>query len=193
MARAWSISLLLLLSLPIAAPATAPVPGEARWDGAAPLVYRARGGETLKGLASRALGEPRQVVMLAAANGLQSGARLRAGQRISIPSALLRREMLTGRVTSFAGEVRTGDGLALGLGSEVLEGDIIETGANSFVTLDMGAAGRVTLPSQSRLHVAALHRVALTGAIVRRLEPVEGGMAWLTGRRDAGGHGTRRG
>lgn len=188
------MSVLVLLTLPIAAPATAPIPAEVRWDSAPALVYRVQAGDTLASVAGRALGDPGQVKVLAAANGLSPNERLRAGQRVSIPSNLLRRDMLTARVTAFSGQVRTGDGLPLAVGSALLEGDVIETGAHSFVTLDMGGAGRMTLPSQSRLRIAALHRVALTGRIERRLEPMDEQSAWaLVARRESAGNGRKSG
>lgn len=193
MARFWSIFLLLLLALPIAAPATAPVPDEARWDNAAALIYRARAGDTLAGLADRALGDPGRLALLAGANALKADAKLQEGQKISIPYSMLKKDMLTARVTSFAGTVTTGEGLALAVGNELREGDIISTGAGSYVTLDMGPAGRVTLPSQTRVQIAALHRVALTGAIKRRLEPVETETLWLAARRAAASAGNRGG
>jgi hypothetical protein len=192
MARGWSITLLLLLALPIAAPATAPIPGEARWQEAPALLYRAHEGDTLPAVARRALGDPSRIIELAAVNGLSVDAPLRAGQDITIPAGMLRREMLTARVISFAGQVETGQGEPLRVGSELREGDIINIGANSHVTLDMGPAGRVTLPSQTRLRFTALHRVALTGAIERRLEPVEE-TSWLAGRRGLGMAGGGRG
>ena len=190
MARRWSLSLIVLLALPIAAPATAPIPGEARWDTAPALVYRTRPGDTVSGIAEKALGDPAQAGVLMAANGLLPSQTLRTNQYISIPSSMLRRDMLKARITGFAGNVRLGDedGPRLAVGSEITEGDIVSIGANSFVTLDMGMAGRVTLPSQSRLRIAALHRVALTGQVIRRLEPLPQARVWQTGRRESMGN-----
>lgn len=177
MAKIWSMSLLLML--PIAAPATAPIPGEVRWDSAPALRYKIRAGDTMASIAERGLGDPGQIAALAAANGLPVQTRLQAGEIISIPSSMVRRDMLTAKIISFSGEVTLDDGLALSLGSELAEGDVISVGANSFVTLDMGVAGRVTLPSQSRVRIAELHKVAMTGAVKRRLEHLPRHQAWL--------------
>jgi len=189
MTRAWSISLLLLLTLPMAAPATAPIAGEARWDSAPVLSYRTQPGDTLETLSVKALGDPGQVAALAAANGLKMRQPLRVGKIISFPSSMLRRDMLKATVTSYAGDVRFGDGLPLGLGSTLQEGDVINIGANSFATLDMGVAGRVTLPSQTRMRIAALHKVALTGRIERRLETLPLHTPWLSVLRESVGNG----
>jgi|GEM_PF-5988335 len=187
MAKAWSMSLLLML--PMAAPATAPIPGEVRWDSAPAFSYKIRAGDTMASIAGRALGDPGQVAALAAANDLTSRSALRAGTVISIPSSMLRRDMLKAKVVSFAGDVTLDDGLALASGSEIGEGDIISIGTNSFVTLDMGIAGRVTLPSQSRVHIAELHKVALTGAVNRRLESLPLLQSWLPGGRESVAYG----
>jgi len=186
MAKTWSIALLLLLTLPMAAPATAPVPSEARWDSSPALRYRVQRGDTLPSIAATALSQPDALAMLASANGLEIDARLRAGQNISIPSNMLRREMLPAKVTGFAGDVRLAPDVPVTLGDVLLEGSVIEVGANSFVTLDMGVAGRVTLPSQSRVRIKALHRVAITGAVARQLDVLPTETAWQRFSHDSG-------
>jgi hypothetical protein len=185
MARRWSIALLLLLTLPMAAPATAPIQGEARWDSAAPLRYRVKSGDSLRSISRVALTEADSVAMLAAANGLEVDSRLRAGQYISIPSSMLRREALHATVVSFAGDVRVGEGAEVALSDALGEGDVIEVGANSFVTLDMGVAGRVTLPSQSRVRIEALHRVAVTGKVLRQIDVQPINKPWLAFGRES--------
>ncbi|WP_439534120.1 LysM peptidoglycan-binding domain-containing protein [Polymorphobacter sp.] len=170
---------MLTLTLPFAAPATAPVPSEARWDSAPALRYRIEAGDTLASIASRGLGNPQALPMLAAANDLPIDARLRAGQFISIPSNMLRREPIRATVTGFAGDVRLSPDLPVAVGDTLGEGDIIEVGADSFVRLDMRAAGCVTLPSQSRVRIRTLHRVALTGEIARALEDLPMDHVWL--------------
>jgi hypothetical protein len=189
MARRWSIALLLLLTLPMAAPATAPIQGEARWDSAAPLRYKVKSGESLRSISRTALTEADSVAMLAAANGLGVDSRLRAGQYISIPSSMLRRDALRATVVSFSGDVRLGKGAEVALWDALHEGDVIEVGANSFVTLDMDVAGRVTLPSQSRVRIAALHRVAVTGEVRRELDVQPIDKPWLAfGSESEGGN-----
>jgi hypothetical protein len=179
MAKTWSIALLLLLTLPMAAPATAPVPTGARWDSEPALRYRVPQGESLRSLAARAIAQPESLPMLASANGLGVNARLRAGQYVSIPSNMVRRELLKAVVTGFAGDVSLAPGVSVTLGSALTEGDVITVGANSYVTLEVAGTGRVTLPSQSRVRIKALHRVALTGAVVRALENLPADEPWL--------------
>ena len=60
------------------------------------------------------------------------------------------------------------EGEKAGLGQAVAAGDVITTGANSFVTLALSDGSRVTLPSQSRIRIEALDRIALDGRLERR-------------------------
>lgn len=157
---------MMLLTLPMAAPALIPQSGEVRWADAPVLRHTVGAGETLGRIAARGLHDSDDVALLAEANGLAPGARLKPGQVIEVPGAILKRVMLKARVTAFAGDVRLQGGAPLDVGMALAEGDIIETGPNSFVTL-MAAGERVTLPSSSRVKIAALHRVVLSGVVMR--------------------------
>lgn len=166
MAKGRSIAAMMLLTLPMAAPALIPAGSEMRWADAPVLNHKVRSGDTLSRIAARGLLEPGDVEALAEANGMTTDTRLRPGQVIEVPGAILKREMLSARVTGFAGVATLQGGEPLSVGMTMSEGDIIETGPGSFVTL-VAAGKRVTLPSSSRVKIAALHRVVLSGELVR--------------------------
>ncbi|WP_416907744.1 MAG: LysM peptidoglycan-binding domain-containing protein [Polymorphobacter sp.] len=180
---------MMLLALPMAAPALIPADSAVPWADAPSLEHRARSGDTLARIAARGLQDPDDLALLAEANGLAVDARLARGQRIEVPGALLKREKLGAKVTRFFGEARLAGGTPLAVGMTLSEGDIIETGPNGFVSLE--AAGKaVTLPSSSRVKIAALHRVVLSGDVVREfsLLPVrEDWLAQLGVRREGEG------
>jgi hypothetical protein len=169
---------MMLLTLPMAAPALIPSGSELRWADAPVLSHKVRPGETLSRIAASGLQEAGDVEALAEANGMMPDTRLRPGQIIEVPGAILKREMLSARVTGFSGVATLQGGEPLAVGMTLSEGDIIETGPGSFVTL--AAAGkRVTLPSSSRVKIAALHRVVLNGELVRSFSLLPVRNDWL--------------
>jgi hypothetical protein len=86
--------------------------------------------------------------------------------------------MLSASVTRFAGDARLAGGAPLDVGMVLAEGDIIETGPNGYVSLE-AAGKRVTLPSSSRVKIAALHRVVLSGEVVREFSLLPVREDWL--------------
>lgn len=180
---------MMLLTLPIAAPALIPSSGETRWDGAPPLTVTAAAGDSLKSIAGRGLTSMEDLKLFAEANGLAPDAVLRAGQKVEVPGALLKREMLAARVSGFSGYPMLQGGEPLAVGLKLSEGDIIETGPNGFVSL-LAAGQRVTLPSASRVKIVALHRVALNGAVVRTFALLPLRDDWLASLGLRGGEST---
>jgi hypothetical protein len=142
---------------PPAAPATAPE--------APPLRYVVQPGDTLDSIAARALADPDDWRALARRNSIEGP--LRPGTTLLIPAALLKREAVEAAIVAFSGAVKV-EGDKARLGQPVAAGDVITTGANSFVTLALGDGSRITLPSQSRIRVEALDRIVLDGRLERR-------------------------
>ncbi len=169
---------MMLLTLPMAAPALIPSATEVRWADTPSLRLTIRAGDSLHRIAARGLSNPDDLALLADANGLASGAALRPGQVIEVPGAILKRELLSAEVTGFAGSATLQGGEPLSVGLRLAEGDIIETGPNSFVTL-IAAGERLTLPSSSRVKIAALHRVVLSGQVVREFSLLPVRDDWL--------------
>jgi len=169
---------MMLLTLPIAAPALIPAGSELRWADAPVLHHTVRPGETMARIAARGLQDADDLAALAEANDMTPGAPLRTGQVIAVPGALLKRDMLSAHVTGFAGAATLQGGEPLSVGMTLHEGDIIETGPNSFVTLK-AAGKRFTLPSASRVKITALHRVVLSGEVVRTFSLLPVRNDWL--------------
>lgn len=178
MAKGRSIAAMMLLTLPMAAPALIPAGSELRWADAPTLRHMARQGDTLGSIAARGLHDAKDVETLADANGISSKTRLSAGQVIDVPGALLKRELLPAVVTGFAGVASLQGGTPLAVGMRLGEGDIIETGPNSFVTIK-AAGKRLTMPSSSRVKIESLHRVVLSGEIVRSFSLLPMREDWL--------------
>lgn len=145
-------------------------------DREAPAAYVTQKGDTLIGLAQRGLVKPQDWATLARINHISRPRQLPVGRALVIPAVLLRREPLTARITAFSGQVRIDPGGAAQVGASVAEGDIIGTGANSFVTLTLIDGSRITLPSQSRVRIEALQRIVLDGRLERRFR-IEAGRA----------------
>lgn len=145
--------------VPPVAPATAPQ--------APPLRYVVEPGDTLESIAARALTDPDDWRALARRNTIADPARLTAGTTLYIPAELLKREPVAAAVLAFSGAVKV-EGEKARLGQSVAAGDVISTGANSFVTLALSDGSRITLPSQSRIRIEALDRIVLDGRLERR-------------------------
>jgi len=135
-----------------------------------PFRYTVKPGDTLSGLAANYLvgGDYVQIQKL---NKIADPYRLPIGSLLLIPDHLLRIVPVVGKVSSFRGSV-TIDGRQAALGDEVRQGMRVETGASASVTIGMPDGSAISLPSQSRVFVARLRRVLLTGGVERdfRLE-----------------------
>ncbi len=167
--RAVAATLLLLPVVAAAAPAaiaTAEQPPAVR--------YTVQAGDTLIGIADRALVTQADWRVVARANRVADPRRLPIGKQLLIPAQLLKREPLTASIAAFSGQVTLAPGGAARVGGSVAAGTVLATGPNSFVTLALADGSRVTLPSQSRIRVAALDRIVLDGRLERRFELLSG-------------------
>lgn len=104
--------------------------------------------------------------------------RLQIGFPLLIPKDLLKREPVHARVRSFQGTVRIGQRM-VAVGMLISEGDLIETGKKSFITLTLPDDSSVVLPSHSAVRVLRLRRTVL-GKHLERLFFVEHGRARAT-------------
>jgi hypothetical protein len=146
----------------------AAVPSHAQ-PAAEPLFrYTVLPNDTLSGLAKAFLlgGEYLEVQRL---NKVADPRRLPIGSILLIPDRLLRTVPIVAQVVSFRGTV-TIDGRQAELGSEVRQGTRVETGANASVAITMPDGSSIALPSQSRIHVAKLRRILLTGGLDRNFK-----------------------
>lgn len=148
----------------VGAPRTAPAP-------AGELVhYRVRQGDTLYELSRKYLLRLSDYDAVRRTNRVRDPRRLPVGSSLTIPAAWLRTQPIEATVENLRGEATVtsrGATAALAQGAVLRAGDLVATGANTFVRLRLPDGAHVTLPSQSRLRIAALHRVLLTGAVIR--------------------------
>lgn len=127
--------------------------------------YRVQPGDTLSAMARDYFvnGDYRTVQQL---NRVADPRRLPIGSFLMIPSRLLRIEPVDARITSYRGTV-TVDGRPVALAQQVREGMRVETGANANVTVSLDDGSAISLPSQSRIRIARLRRILLTGSVDR--------------------------
>lgn len=157
----WLPLLVLAIALPAAARgAEAPE---------APVRYRVKTGDTLYDLAQRYLVRPSAAGQVQRLNRIANPRSLPVGHMLSVPADLLRSEPIVARLVAYSGpvSVRGADAGALRLEMPVREGFELSTGANAFLTFELPDGSRVTLPSQSRVRLARLRRILLTGGVQR--------------------------
>lgn len=156
----------------------ASTPAASSATGATPtsVIHITQPGDTLIGLAERALKRTEDWHTVARINHVTDPHRLPVGKPLVIPANLLRREPLTASIAAWSGQVRIDPATPVKLGSTVGAGTVISTGANSFVTLSLADGSRVTLPSQSVVRVETIDRIVLDGRIERSFR-VESGRA----------------
>jgi hypothetical protein len=143
------------------------------------VAYRLVKGDNLYTLAERHFARTADFAVVQRENHIRNPYRMPVGSVVRIRKALLRFEPISARVLSYRGEIHVirprGEvpitpGLVLG------EGDEIATGADGFVSLSLPDASTVALPSQSRVVIARLRKLALTDGLDRRFE-LKGGRA----------------
>jgi len=148
-------ALAALLAAPVAAQPTAE-----------PLFrYKVRPGDTLSAMA-RDYFVSNDYRTVQTMNRVADPRRLPIGSYLMIPSRLLRVEPVGARITSYRGGVSV-DGRPVTLAQMVREGMRVETGANANVTVTLDDGSAISLPSQSRIRIARLRRVLLTGSVDR--------------------------
>src|SRR3546814_12833312 len=90
-------------------------------------------------------------------NGISGPRQLPFVSVLRIPRSLLRQQPTQAIIESYRGQVAVGLRPAT-IGMIIQEGDIIETGAKSFVSLRLPDRSVVSLPSQSAVRVSRLRR-----------------------------------
>ncbi len=129
------------------------------------IIYTIREGDTLIGLGQRYFVSPTAYLQVERVNGLTNANRLRVGSKIRIPTSLLKFSRLSATVISVRGAasvIRAGRSIPLELRGKVSEGDIVETGVDGYLTLQLEGGSRVALPSNARVRVVRLRTYLLT-------------------------------
>lgn len=158
---------------------SAPVLAEAQPQGAEVIVlYRITQGDNLYTLAERYLAKPEDYRVVQRLNRVAYPRRVPVGLALRIPRRLLKQEPVRAVVQSYRGMVKIGARPA-SVGMLVSEGDLIETGQKSFITLMLPDDTVVSLPSHSAIRVRRLRRTVL-GHHLERLFAIEYGRANAT-------------
>lgn len=148
-------------------PAANARPGDPAAGVAAPsaveFTYVMRAGDTLIGIASRLLLEPRRWPELQRRNGIADPRRIPRAGRIRIPYDWLRLSPGSATVLERVGTVRV-DGREVAPGSIVATGAAIETEADGALTLEFGDGSTLIVQRSTRLRLTRLQRVEGAGA-----------------------------
>ncbi|HEX7874377.1 MAG TPA: FecR domain-containing protein [Sphingobium sp.] len=155
------------------APAAAP-PVAASSD---TIRYQVRQGDNLFALARsylRNIGDYRAIQKL---NRVSSPYQLPVSQYLTVPKSLLRFTPIEAHVLAWRGDVRITRGgrtVATAVDAVVREGDMLQTGANAFVSLGLPDDSVIALPSQSQLRVARLRQYVLNAIVERQFDVLSG-------------------
>lgn len=92
------------------------------------------------------------------------------GRSLVIPTRLLKAEPLKARIIAFKGTCQLsppegGTPIPLANGMQVIPGSRLETAASSFATLELSNRSRITLPSNTRIHITEMRKFLLTGSV----------------------------
>ncbi|MBX3605988.1 MAG: FecR domain-containing protein [Piscinibacter sp.] len=118
------------------------------------LEIRVSPGDTLIGLSQRVFNGPRAWREIARLNRLPDPNRIYPGQVLRVPARLLRSSALPVRVTSTVGEVRAG-GVAVATGTELAEGQALETAEKSSAVIELADGSRVRVPPTTLAEIVA--------------------------------------
>lgn len=159
----------------------APAPARAEPPSRAIVEYRVRRGDTLFELGARYFVRPGDYRVVQRLNRVANPRWLGVGRVLRIPRAILKTEPVEGSVAAFRGNVVIGTRGAArpaAMGARVREGMAVETAAKSFVTVELPDASRFSLPSNSRVGIARLRRILLTGEVERHFRLEKGRSDW---------------
>ncbi len=127
------------------------------------ITINARHGDTLSSIATQFTGATSNWIAIGKFNNISKDTSIPVGSVIAIPASLLPDEpgnaivvMVSGKVTAISTDKQP---MVLKVGSHLTEGMQIETANNSFLTLGLSDASRVSVPSNSRIRLSIL-RVA---------------------------------
>ena len=120
------------------------------------LRYVVQGGDTLIGLGESLFEDPHAWPGVQRLNGVANPRRIPIGTELRIPVRLLRKLPRAGEVIFVAGEAMA-DGRAVVTGDRVHAGTRLQTGAGSFLTVELPDGSRLTMQPRSRLRIEDLH------------------------------------
>ncbi|MDY7573400.1 FecR domain-containing protein [Actimicrobium sp. CCI2.3] len=133
---------------------------------ASDITVTARQGDTLSSIASQFTKATSNWIAIGKLNHISKDTSVPVGSAIVIPASLLPDEpgearviMVSGKVTAMGTDKQS---VKLKVGSQLTEGMQIETASNSFLTLGLSDASRVSLPSNTRIRLSVLRMARYT-------------------------------
>lgn len=163
------LSLVLLLTSGLHAAWSAPpatVTAPAITIAPASITYLTRAGDTLSSIAQQLTNKVENWVAIGKVNNIGTDTNIPIGTAIVIPATLLPDEPSEARVVALSGNIaaKNADGtpMPISLGAKITEGMQIDTGNNSFLTLSLPDASRVSVPSNSRIKLSKLRMARYT-------------------------------
>ena len=128
--------------------------------------YTFKNGDTLNGFAKQYLVNIEAAQTVQRFNGIKDATKIRPGTIIKVPTSLLKSTPIGAKVVAFSGTVniigKKGSMIAA-VGSAVLEGQTLSTGAPGFLTISIAGGSNVSIPSRSRVRIVRLRKYLLTG------------------------------
>ena len=124
------------------------------------IVIRTHAGDTLSSIATRYTSATSNWQQIGKLNGIARDTSIPIGTALQIPATLLADEPGAAQVAALFGTVLAAGSdhqpISLKAGSAVHEGDELTTGSNSFVTLALPDASRLSIPSNSHVRLSKL-------------------------------------
>ncbi len=147
-------------------PARAPDPPAGITVNADGISYRTQAGDTLSSVAGRLTSSTSNWPKLGKLNGIVRDTAIPIGTLLRVPVPLLADEPSQAQVVALCGKVvaagNDGKMPLLKNGSTVVEGMELQTADNSFVTLVLPDASRLSIPSNSRIKLSRLRMARFT-------------------------------
>lgn len=132
------------------------------------ITVTARQGDTLSSIATRFTNATSNWIAIGKLNNISRDTSIPVGSKIIIPASLLQDEPGEARVTALSGKVTAmgpdNQPVLLKIGSRLTESMHIETAGNSFLTLGLADASRVSIPSNTHIRLSILRMARYTSS-----------------------------
>jgi len=164
-----TLVLALAMGAPMAnsAPDTPAIPGSIAVNPSG-ITYYAQSGDTLIRIAQRLTTRVSNWQTLSKINRIDKDISIPIGTGIVIPTDMLPDEPSEATVIARSGNITATNGggtpIPVDIGTRLTEGARISTSANSFLTLQLPDASRVSLPSNTSIELSTLRKAQYTGA-----------------------------
>ncbi len=143
-------------------------------DDDAPVKYVVRKGDNLISLGERYLTSPQNYKVVQRQNRIADPHAILVGKVLSIPRNLLKFRPANAKLISVRGQVLVGN-VAASTGQILQEGTAISTGPSSFATMLLDDGSRVSLPSNSSVHIRLLRKYVLGDSLDYDFDIAKGG------------------